>query len=358
MAGTIIQRGSGFTVVMDHGRDPKTGKRIRKWTSFKSRREAEVFRAQSATHPAFAAGVGVYGSTRKRLGEFLTQWLKDYASLKVRPRTYQCYEQFIRSHITPRLVHVALPRLTPHMIQNFYAEMLVGGLSKTTVHHIGVLLREVLDHALRWGIIAQNPSALTDIPERGTPTIRTWTVEQAAAFLDEARRSSKHPLFYELAITTGLRAGELLALQWGDFDLTRGLLHVASGKTASAKRTVLLPEELVSKLRRQRGLGLVFHTRNGTALGLNNLRFQDFSPTIKRAKLPRVRIHDLRHFHASLLLANGVDIASVAGRMGHASKSFTLATYGHEMSGGQERAAAVANQLLTQTEAGEGSRRT
>ncbi len=106
------------------------------------------------------------------------------------------------------------------------------------------------------------------------------------------------------------------------------------------------------------GLGLVFHTRNGTTLNLNNLRFQDFWPTIKRAGLPRVRIHDLRHFHASLLLANGVDIASVAGRMGHASKSFTLATYGHEMPGGQERAAAVANQLLTQTGAAEGSRRT
>jgi len=244
------------------------------------------------------------------------------------------------------------------MIQNFYAELLREGLGKTTVHHIGVLLREVLDHAMRWGIIAQNPSALTDIPERGTPTIRTWTVEQAAAFLDEARRSSNHPLFYELAITTGLRAGELLALQWADFDLARGLLHVASGKTANAKRTVLLPEELVIGLRKQRGLGLVFHTRNGTPLNLNNLRFQDFWPTIRRAGLPRVRIHDLRHFHASLLLANGVDIASVAGRMGHASKSFTLATYGHEMPGGQERAAAVANQLLTQTATAEGGQRT
>ncbi len=94
------------------------------------------------------------------------------------------------------------------------------------------------------------------------------------------------------------------------------------------------------------GLGLIFHTRNGTALNLNNLRFQDFWPTIKRAKLPRVRIHDLRHFHASLLLANGVDLPAVSGRLGHASKSFTLATYGHEMAGGQEQAATIANQLL------------
>ncbi len=253
MAGTIIQRGNGSTVVMDHGRDPKTGKRIRKWTTFRSRREAEVFRAQSATHPAFAAGVGVYGSTRRRLGEFLAQWLRDYARLQVRPRTYQCYEQFIRSYIAPRLGHISTARLTPQVIQSFYGELLGGGLGKTTVHHIGVLLREVLEYAMRWGIIAQNPSALTDIPERGTPTIRTWTVEQAAVFLDEVRRSSKHPLFYELAMTTGLRAGELLALQWADFDLTRGLLHVASGKTANAKRTVLLPEELVTRLRRQRG---------------------------------------------------------------------------------------------------------
>ncbi len=351
MAGTIIERGNAFVVVMDHGRDPQTGKRRRKWTTFGSRREAEMFRAQSASHPAFAAGVGPYGSTRLRVGDFLSSWLRDYARLNVKPRTHQAYEQFIRCHLAPRLGHLAIVRLTPQIIQGMYADLLDAKLSKTTVHHIGVLLREILDYAVRRGVVAQNPADKTDIPARGTPTLKQWTVEQACAFLNEARHSSKYPLFYELAMATGLRVGEIRMLTWADFDLSSGVLHVPEGKTPNARRAVLLPESLTQELRQRRGIGLVFHTKRGTSLNLSNIRFQDFWPTIRRANVPRVRLHDLRHFHASLLVASGVDLASVSGRLGHASKGFTLQTYGHQMVGGQERAAVVANQLLTDSRA-------
>jgi len=321
-----------------------------------------VFRATWASHPAVGAGVGVFGSTRDRVGDFLARWLRDYAKVNVKPRTHEGYEQFISTHVTPRLGHVAMAKLTPVMLQAFYAALLSEGrkatdrrgaegrgLSATTVHHIGTMLREALSHAVKWGIITRNPAELAEIPTRARPTLEVWSQEQATRFLAVARKSAKYPLLYELAMTCGLRAGELLALRWQDIDLVRGVLHVPNGKTASARRSVLLPESLVAELRQRRGLGFVFKTKRGTPLNLNNVRFQDFAPTMKRAGVPRIRFHDMRHFNASYLLASGVDMATLSSRLGHSSKAFTLQTYAHMLLGGEEKAAAAANQLLTKT---------
>ncbi len=360
--GTIIKRNDSYVVVLDRGKDPTTGKRRRKWSTFETLREAELFRATWASHPAVGAGVGVFGSTRDRVGDFLERWLRDYAKVNVKPRTYQGYDQFICTHVTPRLGHVPLAKLTPAMLQAFYAALLSEGrkaterrgaqgrgLSATTVHHIGTMLREALSHAVKWGIITQNPAELAEIPTRARPNLEVWSQEQATHFLAVARNSAKYPLLYELAMTCGLRAGELLALRWQDIDLVRGVLHVSDGKTANARRSVLLPEILAAKLRQRRGLGFVFKTKRGTPLNLNNVRFRDFAPTIMRAGVPRIRFHDLRHFNASYLLASGVDMATLSSRLGHSSKAFTLQTYAHMVPGCEEKAAAAANQLLTQT---------
>ena len=110
---------------------------------------------------------------------------------------------------------------------------------------------------------------------------------------------------------------------------------------------MLLPESLVATLRKRRGLGLIFRTKSGTPLNLNNVRFQDFVPTMEQAEVPRIRFHDLRHLNASYLLASGVDMATLSSRLGHSSKSFTLETYAHLLPGGEEKAVGAVNRLLT-----------
>lgn len=343
MRGAIIKRGKKFVVVEYLGLDPATGKERRKWHSgFESKKDARSFQASLASHPAFTAGIGPYGNTRQRLGEFVERWLQDFARHNVRSTTYERYGQLVRCHVTPALGTMPIVRLTPQAIERFW-----NGLPKTTTaHHVAALLRQILTYAVRRGIILQNPSEMVALPKRTPPSLKVWTPDEAMKFLDAAR-SSPHYLFYALAIAAGLRAGELLRLQWGDLDLARGILNVSSGKTMNARRAVLLPSQLVAELRQRRGVGLVFRTPKGTPLNLNTLRYRDFLPTIEDAGVPRIRIHDLRHFHASYLLANGADLASLSGRLGHSSRAFTLATYAHMLPEGQEHAARIANGLLT-----------
>jgi integrase len=216
----------------------------------------------------------------------------------------------------------------------------------TTRHHIARLLTTILANAQRYGIILQNPAGQVDLPRRERKEMVVWTEEQARAFLDQARRSSRHYVLYALAMTTGLRLGELLALKWDDLDFTRGVLHIRSGKTANARRAVSVPADLLVDLKARRAIGLVFCTSRGTPLNPSNLRIRDYYPTVKKAKVPKVRPHDLRHFHATHLLSNGVDLAVISARLGHSSRAFTLQTYAHAMSAGQERAATLGAQLV------------
>ncbi len=166
-----------------------------------------------------------------------------------------------------------------------------------------------------------------------------WTEEQIHQFLVGAGGTKYFPL-YMLLLATGLRLGEALSLQWGDIDLSRRVILVRGGKTVNARRAVLLPDELVRELRAVRGLGPLFPFHHFTVR-------KAFYALLRRLGLPRIRLHDLRHAHGSALLAGGVDLATVSARLGHSSKAFTLQTYLHSMTSAQERAALVANQLLT-----------
>lgn len=245
-----------------------------------------------------------------------------------------------------------LPSLACEPLLRRDGACLEAGGRLNTIHHIGSLLRQALQYAVKWGIISQNPADLVDLPPRQRKEPELWTPEQAATFLDEAKRCSKYHLLYAMAITTGLRAGELLGIRVPiDLDLSRGILFVRGGKTENARRSVLLPptllQEIKEYLREEPHIGYLFCTRKGTPLNLSNVRFQDFWPTIGKAGLPRIRFHDLRHFHASYILSRGVDLATVSGRLGHASKAFTAQTYIHAIAPRyQEQAAQVANDLL------------
>jgi integrase len=340
--GTIIKVGKAQIVVVDHGKDSR-GRRIRKWRSFATKREAEYYQAQAATHPALGAGAGVYGNHRLRVRDYLEQWLADYAKPRVKASTHLRYTQLIRTHLIPGLGHLVLSRVSPRAVETFYATL--TEISSTTAHHVAALLRQALKRAVRWGLIDRNPTDLVDAPSRREWMPTLWTADQAAAFFAGAK-GTRFELLYLTLAGTGLRLGEALKLTWQDIDFKSGVLTVQHGKTPKARRAVLLPAALLAPLRAVRGAGLVFH-RDGKALDprARTIRDHHFYPLIERLGLPKVRLHDLRHLHGSYLVSQGVDLASVAERLGHASKAFTLARYVHGM--GQERAAEVSNQLLT-----------
>jgi integrase len=308
-------------------------------------------------------------------GEFLTRWLRDYAAGIVAPTTLASYQGVIRVHLAPQFGHIPLQRLLPSDIQAYISRRLSEGkLSSTTLRYHVVLLHEALRHAVKWELLTRNPCDQIDPPRRARHEMKVWDDEQVKVFLGEAKRSSSYYRLYLAAITTGMRAGELAGLRWSDVNLATGTVSIQqivyrlSGsrkdgraaqilfkgpKSEKSRRTIPLPAILVEELRVLRteqeqtrlllgaehyDPGLVFCQPDGKPLRLNNITRRDFARTIKRAGLQRIRFHDLRHCHASLLLQQGVNPKVVQERLGHSSPAFTLQVYSHVLPGMQEQA--------------------
>jgi len=370
-----------FSVVCYAGIDPETKKERRKWFGgFRTRREAEQFRLTLAHHPSFAGGVGPYGNPRLRTGDYLTAWLRERETLgTLRARTVDHSEAAIRLHLTPHIGHIPLARLSPAAIQNLYVTLIEGGLKATTVRRATGILHVALGEAVRRGLILRNPQENTTPPrvERYEPKVPEAT--QVAAYLADACRTATPALYglYVVAASCGLRIGELTGLPENAVDLVSRVLRVRqtlvrSGKnpvhnrpkTDAGTRTILLPDVAVEAIRaallwkkeqrlrlgpKYRDSGLLFVGERGRPLNPSNIRNRDHLPRLTRLGLSRFRLHDFRHFHATQLIASGVDYRTVGDRLGHRSPSFTLATYSHAAAQAQERAAAIANGLLTES---------
>ncbi|HSL00538.1 MAG TPA: site-specific integrase, partial [Rubrobacteraceae bacterium] len=277
------------------------------------------------------------------VGEFLDSWLNDSVRGSVRQRTWDRYEQLCRVHIKPALSRVKLKVLTPAHLQRLYRQKLDSGLSRRTVQYIHATLRRVLGQAVRWGLIPRNVAEAVDAPRPNRGETRPLSPEQARAFL-QAAHGDRYEALYVLALTTGLRQGELLGLRWEDVDLDGGELQIRrtlvtrSGehtfgepKTARGRRTVALVPMATDVLRshreRQRDVGLwypgglVFTTSKGTPVDPQNMTCRSFRPLLKRAGLPEIRFHDLRHTAATLMLSGGVHPKIVQEILGHAQIS-------------------------------------
>jgi integrase len=314
-------------------------------------------------------------SPRLTAGMFLDQWLHDYVEGLPSPVTRRNYRDVVRVHLVPTLGHVPLVRLSPQIIQMYISQKLGQGLSATSVQCHFAVLREALRHAVRWGLLAQDPTNSVDPPRRRQRSMNVWDEEQVRLFLAEARRSSEHYCLYLTAIFTGMRQGELLGLRWCDVDFLLGTASIQQTmyrlgttilfnepKTSRGRRLVALPASLIADLRvHKKGqvemrsvLGteykdhdLVFSQPNGKPLHAHNIAQRDFRRVIERAGLPRIRFHDLRHTHATHLLRAGVHPKVVQERLGHSTPAFTLAVYSHVLPGMQEEAAeAISSRIL------------
>lgn len=290
-----------------------------------------------------------------------------------RPRTWALYEQVGRSHLLPVLGQVPIARVGPAHIRVLHEGMLAAGLSPSTARHAHMVTHRCLADAVRWGVIARNPAALVRPPRMAAHEMQTLSSDQAQA-LCEAAIGERFESLYVLAVTAGLRQGELLALRWKDVDLTRSRLSVtgslqsgvgppviAEPKTTRSRRQVALSVQAVEGLRRHRqaqlaerlaagplwrDCGLGFPNTLGGPMERRNLLRREFVPLLQRAGLPLIRFHDLRHTAATLLLAQGVHPKVASEMLGHSSVGITLDRYSHVTPDMQQEAARAMSELF------------
>lgn len=375
MKGHIRERSPGkWAIVLDVA-DPATGARKRKWHSFAgTKREAQN---ECARLIASLNGGTYVEPTRETVGDFLKRWLASIKS-QVSARTYERYAEIATKNLTPLLGSVILAKLKPPHVSAAYAAALEsgrrdgkGGLSPRTVHHMHRILRQALQQAVVWEVLNRNPADAVKPPKVERKAMRAPDAAETAALLD-AIRETRIFIPTMLAVLCGLRRGEVVALRWKHVDLDRGQLSVeqSAEQTKSGvrlketkngrARTVALPRYAIDELRRWRAaqaeellvLGIrlgadtpVVAQATGEPLQPNSLT-HEFVRLTAALEIPRLRFHDLRHGHATQLLAGGVHPKVAQERLGHSSVAVTIDLYSHVLPGMQEDAAARVDAAL------------
>ena len=296
------------------------------------------------------------------VSEFLNRYMESVGKHTLRPRTVEAYSSLIRVHIDPGIGHIKLVQLRPDHLQAFYSQKLDAGLSKRTVHFIHSVLHKVLDQAMKWGMVPRNVADFVQAPKAEKKSFAFYTKDQLNLFLDTVKGHRFYPI-YVLAVYCGFREGEVLGIHHEDIDLQNGVINVRHAvlslkgglvitepKTESSKRAVTLPPTALFVLKRhleqlKTNQGLVFTTSSGKPISPRNL-VRHFKSALKEANLPDIRFHDLRHSHASLLLAAGVNPKIVQERLGHSQISLTLDTYSHVIPSLQDEAAEKVEEIL------------
>jgi integrase len=345
------------------------------WQSFKTREEAELYLAQSQVKRA----TGEYRVPVKiRFVDFARLWLDTYARVNVRSKTFEGYESSLRVHLIPEFGHLYLTEITRRGIDTFIADWATAGpryeerlrvarelelgrarmesrhpravrlgYSPKTIGNALVPLREMLGHAVDWGYASSNPAERVRRPRvERTHDMHVLDPEQIRAMLEHASAEARVLLL--CAVTTGMRRGELLGLTWGDIDWHGRRIWVRRSvgsdgrfqqpKTRGSVRAIAMTPTLVSALRLHRMASsfkgddeLIFPSERGTPLDGRNMVRRLFEPALRKAGLPRMRFHDLRHCFASLLIAQGEHPKLISEQLGHASIQITLDRYGHLM---------------------------
>jgi integrase len=372
MRGHVARKGNRYYAVIYEGTDPATGRQRHRWyPGGSTRRDAERVLGDLVKR----LHDGNYRSPERiTLGTYLTErWLPIRRS-QVRHSTWAAYRRAIETHVIPNIGATPLQRLTAEDLDGLYATLLTsgrrngggGGLSPKTVRNIHNMLHKALADACRKGTVQRNVADIADPPRpRRRSAIQVWTAEQLRQFLAEINEHWLAPAFH-LAANTGMRRGEVLGLCWGDVDLDAArlsvhqtVLNVAYEKSVSdvksdtGRRTVDLDQRTVEVLRAWRKaqseeaelVGRRVNAEDPVFAGPDSEAVhpdyfsQVFDRHVEQATVPRIRLHDLRHTHATILLKAGIPVKVVSERLGHASPAFTMTVYQHVLPGMQADAA-------------------
>ncbi|MGD9935201.1 MAG: tyrosine-type recombinase/integrase [Dehalococcoidia bacterium] len=382
MRGHVRKRGAKWAVVVDVGRGAD-GRRRQKWHSgYATKREA----VSAVNEIVGKLEGGAYIAPKKEtVAQFLRRWL-DAVRVTIRPATWSTYRTIAEVHIIPRVGNVPLQRLTAAQLNTMYADLLASGrvgrtkdgaergpLAPRTVQYVHAVIRKALGDGVKWQDLARNVAQQANPPRQSPREMSVWAADELRAFLDHVAGDRLEAAFV-LSATTGMRRGEVLGLRWRDVDLDAGRAAVvqtvisvnskvqfSTPKTARGRRSVALDPVTTAAVRAHKarqlqerlalGLGrsgpdhLVFAQKDGSPVdpGYYSGRFQTLS---RAAGLPRIRMHDLRHSHATLALGAGIPAKVVSDRLGHANIAITLDTYSHVLPALQEEAAGKVAALI------------
>ncbi len=368
MKGHVRKRGKAWAVVIELDKDPD-GKRRQKWHTVQgNKKDAE----RELTRLLHEINTGVYADTNRMLvADYLQRWLNDYARSSVAPKTYERYADIVNKHLSPALGQFQLAKLRPLHIQAMLTDALdhgrlngTGGLSARTVVHHHRVLHGALQQAVRWQLLPYNPSDGAVPPRAERKEMQVLDEEQTARLLAAAEGTRMYaPVL--VAVTTGMRRGELLGLRWADVDLDEAVCSVqqalsttADGlafrepKTGKSRRSIALMPVTVKALKRHRvqqrwdkrrldvvfdDHGLVFPAENGQPWHPDtfSVHWRKLATTAGVS----IRLHDLRHSHATQLLRQGIHPKVVSERLGHSTIVLTMDVYSHVLPDMQEAAA-------------------
>jgi integrase len=366
LKGSIKQEANGrWRVTIDI--PGKNGARKQKKQRFDTKEEALDFQLEMN----YALMKGTYKEPAKIVYK---DYLQDWFSTKkksIGTQTAKVYKDHLEGKIVPFLGNLPLSELTVLNIQAFINSLSEQGLSSSTVKKTFEIIRNSLEYAVDFEILEKNPAKKVKLPKANKKEMTVWNEEEVNRFFKVAKED---PLFivFHLALTTGLRQGEVLGLRWKDVDLEKGMLNVRQtlshdgktfingAKTKSSLRTVNL-SQMTAKILKSRKImiakeklsigaayqdfDLIACTQHGTPLNPANVR-RTFNRIIKVADVPKIRFHDLRHTHATLLLSKGVNVKVISERLGHSNIKVTLDTYSHVLPTMQEEVARKLDEII------------
>jgi integrase len=374
MPGQLIKRNERTWLVrIFTGRDESGKRRYLNKTVKGGKKDAE--RYLTTTLSAISNGTFVEPSSFT-LNEYLDKWLESACRQRVSERTFAEYTALLKRYVRESLGKKKLSDLRALDIQTLYSELLQRGLSPRIVRYTHAVLSSSLKQAVRWNILYRNPAESVQLPKLVRKEMRALTAEESGGFL-RALAEDRNRALFALALSTGMRPEEYLGLRWVDVDFIKATVMVRRAlvwrtkgggwyftepKTSRSRRTIPLPcsmsRALAEHKRRQSEerlkLGsewqdhdLVFTTSIGTPLNISNLTRKHFKPALERAGLPRtIRLYDLRHTCATLLLSAGENPKVVSERLGHASITLTLDVYSHVLPDMQRAATEKLESLL------------
>ena len=366
MKGHIRERSPGHWAIVIDVRDPHTGGRKRRWHSFAgTKRQAQVECARLISEAQNGAAVDF---SRVTVGAYLDRFQSDWVAVHVSARTAERYRQLL-DHVRRHFGNRQLQKLRPADLAALYAALSRSGLAPRTISHVHSVVFQGLRQAKVWGVVRDNVAETVKpppVPDQELPILQP---NRARELLDAL---GGHPLrlIASLALATGMRRNEILALRWSDLDLDAGRLRVevsleetrAHGvrikgpKTRNGRRTISLPAHVIAELRahwrtqQEQRLAIGMGKAPSDSQVLATFDGKPQSPNAITKGWPRamaavgmrgVTLHSLRHTHASMLIASGMDVLTISRRLGHGSPTITLRVYGHLIHGADDRAAQI-----------------
>jgi integrase len=371
MKGHLRERSPGkWAIIIDLG-PREGGKRRQKWFTFRGTKR----QAQNELHRLIAKRGTLPDTGKQTLGQYLDKWVDGQ---RVGPKALQRYKEIVRRNIIPALGHIPLRKLTADQINAHYTKALAngrvdgkGGLSPASVKYQHILLKKALKDAVRRTLLVLNPMEAVDPPHVEKPTMQTLDLGQAAQLIEDARGTRVFiPVL--IALTCGLRRGEIMALKWANVDLDNAMLTVLESIEQTREgirlkrpksgrgRVIDLPQMAVTELRKHKASQESVFEQLGARLTRESFvyAYEDGTPVKPDAfscawdhwiehREPRVRFHDLRHAHATHLLTQGVHPKIAQERLGHSSIAMTMDLYSHVLPGMGAEAAKKVGDALT-----------